>query len=158
MARGDLFLFDSFADNIANGTHDLNVDTFAIMLVNNSLVPTQAQVTPDSTDFTEVVATGSPLSYIPGGEVSATTFGPNTNGVSNFDLANVAWAQDLVGGPTDIYYGIIYNQTYTGSPILGDAIGYIDMTADSGTTPVSLQAGAIAINIPSGIFNITVPS
>jgi len=151
MAQGTLTLFEEFAKNIGDGSHDFDADSFKVMLISNTTVPTAALATPDSADFTEVSGTG----YTAGGEALTSPTYTEAAGVATFDdgAASVTWTQNGAG-PTNIYYAIVYNTTHAGT---NDAIGFIDMTADGGTTPISLQSGDITITWGgSGIFTVTV--
>lgn len=138
MAQGSVTLFEEFRKTIGDGSHDLDNDTFAIMLVNNTLVPTAAQATPDSADFTEVSGTN----YSAGGIVVTATW-IEVGGTATFaTTSNAQWIQSATA-PSDIYYAIIYNQSHAGTT---DAVGFIDMTPDGGTSPISLISGDITVN------------
>ena len=146
MAQGDLTLFNEFRSQVLQGEHDLNAtDTIKVALITNAVVPTASTTTPTLADFTQVTGTN----YTAGGATITTPVVSNVSGATyKFDGDNVSWTQNA-SGPTDIYYGIIYNDTNASDM----AIAFIDMTVDSGTTPISLAAGNIAINWnASGIF------
>lgn len=149
MAQGTVTVFEEFTKYIGDGSHDLDNDTFKCMLINNTTVPTAATATPDSADFTEVTGTG----YTAGGE-SLTITWTEAGGTATFDsTVNPSWTQNGAG-PTDIYYAIIYNTTHAGT---NDAVAFVDMTADGGTTPISLQSGDITLTWgASGIFTLAV--
>ncbi len=138
MAQGSVVTFEEFRKTIGDGSHDLDNDTFRIMLISNAVVPTAASATPDSADFTQVSGGG----YTAGGATVTCTW-TEVGGTATFATTSAAsWTQNGTG-PTNIYYGILYNSTHAGTT---DAIAYIDMTADGGTTPISLQDGDITIN------------
>ena len=148
MAQGDLTLFNEFSLQLGTGEHDLNAtDTIKVALIDNTTVPTASTTTPTLADFTQVSGTN----YTAGGATATTpTFTVVSGSTYKFDADNVSWTQNA-GGPTDIYYGIIYNDTNASDM----AIGFIDMTVDSGTTPISLAAGNISINWnASGVFTL----
>ena len=147
MAQGDLVLFEEFSKYIGDGSHDLDNDTFKCALITNAVVPTAATATPDFADFTEVSGGG----YTAGGETLTITW-TEAGGTATFDsTVNPSWTQNGTG-PTNIYYAIIYNTTHAGT---NDAVAFIDMTTDGGTTPISLQAGDISITFnASGIFTL----
>lgn len=147
MAQGTLTTFEEFRKYLADGSHDLDNDTFKCMLITNTTVPTAATATPDSADFTEVSGGG----YTAGG-VTLTVTWTEAGGTATFDSSvNPSWTQNGTG-PTNIYYAIIYNSTHAGT---NDAVAFIDMTTDGGTTPISLQAGDINITFnASGIFTL----
>jgi hypothetical protein len=133
MAQGTLTLFEEFALNIGDGTHDMDGDTFKIALI--TTLPTAADATPALGDYTEVSGAG----YTAGGETLTTTY-TETGGTATFATngATITWTQNG-SGPTNIVAGLIYNDTAAGDP----AVCFIDFTTDSGTTPVSLQDGDI---------------
>jgi len=148
MAQGDLVLFNELSKQLLEGEHDLNAtDTVKVALIDNSTVPTASTTTPTLADFTEVTGTN----YTSGGATISSPVVANVSGSTyRFDGDNVSWTQNA-GGPTDIYYGVIYNDT-NGSDM---AIGFVDMTTDGGTTPISLAAGNISINWnASGILTL----
>lgn len=148
MAQGTLTTFEEFRKNIGDGSHNLSSDTFKIMLIDNTTVPTAADVTPDSADYTEV---SGGTSYVAGGATLTTTY-TEVGGVATFKHTGgtITWAKDAAG-PTNIYYAIIYNATHTGT---NDAIAFIDLTADGGVTPISLQSSTINIDLGGGTGNI----
>jgi len=146
MAQGDLTLFNEFRTQVLEGEHDLNAtDTIKVALITNATVPTASTTTPVLADFTEVTGTN----YTAGGATVTTPVVTNVSGPTyKFDGDNISWTQNGAG-PTDIYYAILYNDTQAADM----AIAFIDMTVDSGTTPISLAAGNVAINWnASGIF------
>ena len=149
MAQGQLTLFNELSKELMSGTHSLNAggNTIKVMLIDNTTVPTASTVSPTKSDFTEVTGTG----YTAGG--FAINSGMSLTQVSasfyKWDSTdNPSWSQNGAG-PTDIYYAVIYND----SAASDECIGFIDMTVDSGVTPISLQAGNVSITWnASGIF------
>ena len=139
MAQGTVYTFEEFRDYIGDGSHDLDNDSFKIMLLSNTHNSTiaVANVTPDSGDYTEVTGTG----YTAGGEAVTVTWSQSAGTATFATTSAAAWTQNGAG-PTDIRTALLYNTTHAGT---NDAICYIDMTAD-GTTPISLQDGDITIN------------
>ena len=144
MAQGDLTVFEEFRLYIGDGSHDLNSDSFKVALI--TTLPTAAAATPDLADFTEVSGTN----YTAGGESSAATY-TEAGGTATFDLADVSWTQHA-SGPTNIVAALIYNTTHAGT---NDAVAFIDMTTDGGSTPISLADGDISITFnASGVFTL----
>ena len=120
MAQGSVTVFNEFKQNISSGSINLATDTVNIMLVSNSSLAA-TQLTPDSTDFTEVSTGGT--SYT--GPVAITKSWDFVGTQGSFDLdANVTWSQDG-SGPTDIRYAIVYS---TAAGATEDAICFIDLT------------------------------
>ena len=139
MAQGTVYTFEEFRKTMADGSHDLDGDTFKIMLLSNTHNSTIAiaDATPDSADYTEVTGTG----YTAGGATVTCTW-TEAGGTATFaTTTNAAWTQNGAG-PTDIRTALLYNTTHAGT---NDAIAYIDMTSN-GTTPISLVDGDITIN------------
>lgn len=146
MAQGTLTVFNEAKQNIANGLLDLSAGSdFKCMLI--TTLPTVAALTPDSADFTEV--TGG-TSYVAGGATLTTTW-LESGGVVTFDSSvNPTWSQD-VSGPVNIVAALVYSTTAVGE----DALAFIDLTTDAGTTPLSLQAGDITVTFAgTGLFTL----
>ena len=147
MAQGSVYTFEEFTKYIGDGSHDLDNDSFKIMLLSNTHNSTiaVANTTPDSADYTEVTGTN----YTAGGEAVTVTW-TEVGGVATLaTTAAATWSQNAAG-PADIRTALLYNTTHAGT---NDAICYIDMTAD-GTTPISLADGDITINTGT-IFTVT---
>lgn len=147
MAQGTLTLFEEFAKNIGDGSHDMDSDTFAVILI--TTLPLANVATPDRADFTEVTNGGG---YTTGGIALTSVTWLEAAGVATFDAADVAWTAQA-GSPTNIVAALIVNNTHAGT---NDAIGFVDMTADGGSTPISLVAGNITLawNV-GGVFNLS---
>jgi hypothetical protein len=146
MAQGTLTLFEEFSKTLADGTHDMDGDTFKIALVSNSISGMAATATPVLGDFTQVTGTN----YTAGGAALTTTW-TEAGGTSSFKSTQgtITWTTHA-SGPSDIKTGIIYNTT---SAVTGAAVAFIDFTADAGTTAISLIDGDITWT-PDGSTNI----
>ncbi|MGL1886310.1 MAG: hypothetical protein OCD76_07325 [Reichenbachiella sp.] len=146
MAQGDFTLFEEYSLYIADGSHDMNSDTFALILI--TTLPTASDATPDRADYTEVTNGGG---YTTGG-ISLTTSYTEAAGTATFDsTTNPSWTASA-GSPTDIKGGLLVNNTHAGT---NDAVGFIDMTTDGGTTAISLVAGDITVTWnASGVFTL----
>jgi hypothetical protein len=149
MAQGDFTLFEEFSKTVS-GTVNLTSSTFKIALITNAVVAVAATATPQLTDFTQVSGGG----YTAGGETLAAKTWTEAAGVATFDDTGtpaVSWTKNGTG-PTNIYQAILYDDTAAGD----DAVGFIDMTTDGGTTPISLQSGDITITPhASGFFTLS---
>lgn len=144
MARGDLTVFNEAKQNISELFNLSTTTDFSIMLINNTTVPTAADATPDSSDYTECSAGGG---YSSGG-IALTTSWTESSGTVTFDISgsDPSWTA-AAGSPTDIYYAIFYSETAVGE----DALLFIDMGG-----PVSLVDGDVSINVnASGLFDHT---
>jgi len=146
MARGDLTLFDEFAQQLGQEDHQFESDTFKLGLI-NSTVPTASDSAPSWEDYSsdEVSTSGG---YTADGITLTSTF-TYTGGVATFDASDVQLSQNG-SGFTDAYWGIIYNWTQGGT--IGEAIAFLDLGG-----PVSEQDGPVNINWnANGIFTIAV--
>ena len=149
MAQGDLSLFNEASLELLSSTHNLasGGDTVKVALI--TTLPTVSQTTPTLADFTEVTGTG----YTTGGEDIGTNQSVTVVSGATYkydSTTNPSWSQNGAG-PTDIVGALIYNST----DVSDKAIGFVDMTTDGGTTPVSLQAGNVSITWnASGIFTL----
>lgn len=146
MAQGSVSVFNEAKQNIANGLIDLsNASDFSCMLI--TTLPTVGQATPDSADFTEVSGGG----YTAGGVALTTTWNESAGTVTFDSSVNPSWSQNGTG-PTNIVAALIYSETAVGE----DALCFIDMTTDGGSTPLSLQAGDITLTFnASGVFTLS---
>ena len=147
MAQGDFLTFEEFRKTIAEGD-DLGGDTFAVILI--TTLPTVSDATPDRADYTEVSAGGG---YSSGGIVLTGVTWAEAAGVATFDSSMAPSWTAAAGSPTNIVAALIVNNTHAGTT---DAIGFIDMTTDGGSTPISLVAGNITITFnASGLFTLS---
>ena len=152
MAKGDLLFFNDFVDDLGTKIHDLDADTIKMALVTNVTVPAVTTAAPSwgaggTTNFaTNEVDTGN--GYTAGGIDIAATF-VTTAAAGKLDGAtNPAWTQHA-SGPTDIRWGIVYNDTATNK----DCITYIDM---GGGSDISLVDGNISYTFHTdGLGTIT---
>jgi len=157
MAQGSFTLFNEFAESSMDGRIDLDTHTLKFALT--STVPAATDAVPcwgagGSTNLSTNEVSGD--NYTAGGKTLATVTWVRTLGVSTLDAADLSgadkWAQHA-SGPNNIKTGILYSDTATNK----DAIGFMDMTADGGTTAISLQAGDISVTWnAAGIFTHTV--
>ena len=151
MAKGDFLYFNDFADDLGKKVHQLDTDTIKTALVTNVTVPSVTTAAPSwgaggSTNFATNEVSGT--NYTAGGIDIAATFS-TTGAVGTLDGAtNPAWTQNGAG-PTDIRWGIIYNDTATNK----DCIGFIDM---GGGSDISLVDGNISYTFHTdGLGTIT---
>ena len=136
MAQGTLTLFEEFKDQMGEALHDFQSggETFKVGMITDAVVATAGDTTPVFGDYTEVSGTG----YVAGGEALANQDWSYSAGDAYFVADDVSWAYNAAG-PTDCFQAILYRSTG------GKAIGFIDLTADGGTTPLSLQDGPIVV-------------
>ena len=150
MAKGDFLFFNDFVDDIGKGLHNLDTGTFKMALVTNATVPTVTTADPTwgaggTTNFATNEVSGT--NYAAGGIDITSTFS-TTAAVGTFDgTTNPAWTQHAAG-PTDIRWGIIYNDSAANK----DAVGFVDM---GGGADISLVDGNISYTFAASIGTIT---
>lgn len=152
MAQGDLTLFNQFTQDLAYGVHDMDADTFKFALCTNSTVPTAATAVPHfggtgTTDFSATECSGS--GYTAGGiDVTAAVQALAGAATAIDGTTNPSWTQ-TAGGPTDIRWGIIYNDTDTSKR----CVGFAQMTSGA---DASLVDGDVSFTFAAGgIFTLT---
>jgi hypothetical protein len=149
MAQGEFLLFQSFSEAVS-GLIDLKNNTFNIALISDTKVAVVGDATPQLADYTQVAGGNG---YTTGGEALAGKTWVETAGTAKFDdsgTPSVTWTKNA-SGPTNIFQGLLYDITSAGD----ECVGFIDMTADAGTTPISLQSGDITITPhASGLFTL----
>ena len=142
MAQGDYLTFEESRLTIANGTFDMDSDTFSLKLI--TTLPVIGATTPTLGDYTEVSNGGG---YTTGG-ITLTTSYTEAGGTATFDSStNPAWTA-AASSPTNIVGGLLVNGA-------NNAFGFVDMTTDGGSTPISLVAGNITVTWnTSGLFTL----
>ena len=149
MARGDLTLFEEFANWLGNALMNFEngADTFKSAVIDNTTPPTAADTTPAWGDYSgnEVTGTG----YTAGGATLANQSYDEVSGVATFDADDVVWTQNGAG-PTDMYWDVNYDDSDTTTP--DSAYCFVDMGG-----PVSLVDGNVSVKWnASGIFTVTI--
>ena len=130
MAQGDLVVFNTAKEWLADGTFDLDTNSFKCAILDNTAAPTATTVTPTLADFTEVGTGGT---YVAGGTAITLTWVEAAGTVTLDSTVNPTWAQNG-GNDTDAYWALVY-QTGTHNTIVDAALCYIDLGG-----PVNMQA------------------
>lgn len=145
MAQGTVTIFDEAKLAMLNGSLDVSDATdWSVILI--TTLPTASQATPDTADFTECTNGGG---YTTGGIDLATVLTEAAGTVKYDDTVNPSWTA-AAGSPTDIVAALIVSETLT-----PNALGFVDLTTDGGTTAVSLVAGDVTITWHAdGIFTL----
>ena len=138
--------YESFSEYIADGTMDLDGDTFKVMLTSSSYTPSASTHTKKS-DVTNELSTAN--GYTQGGATLSSVTWTRSGGTATFDAADTEWTAS--GGSITARYAVIYDDTAADDEL----IAYIlldnspaDVTATDGNK-LSLQWNA------SGIFTLS---
>lgn len=138
MAQGTQRAADSLAEQLGKKVHEFGAagDQLKCALVSDTFAASEAFT--NFSQFTEVTGSG----YTAGGNNVTNTF-TRSNETSTLQVANTSWSQDA-SGPADIRCAVLYNSQ---AGVVGndDVLTVIDLTSD-GTTPISLQTGALNVN------------
>ena len=165
MAQGTPLLFDAAVGYVVAKTVDIGGGTWKAALLSVGVdVILVGEATPKlgSGNLTEVTAGGG---YTAGG-IALTLDNSDSGGTYTMKLnttthasGKITWTSSASGDPTNIKSLLIYDDAAT-SPT-DAAVIFFDMTADGGTTPISLLAGDVSFTFGSGgvagaILTITV--
>lgn len=127
MAQGDFKWFDTFPEQLGDKLHDLENDVFKFALVNSTTTPTHTTADPrwgagGTTNFSSNEVSGS--GYTAGGIDVAMSITRAAAVTTINGGTNPTWTQNG-SGPTDIRWGILYNETSAAKY----AIGWVDWGA-----------------------------
>jgi hypothetical protein len=147
VAAGTFTLYDSVAELIADGSIDLDTDTFKIVLLTSSYTPSQAH--DELADLTGQLSTAN--GYTSGGGTLTGVTWSQTSGVATFDSDAFVWTAS--GGSIVARYAVIYDDTSTGDKLIGYLLldtAPADLTATAGNT------FTVGPHATDGWFQITV--
>lgn len=145
MPQGTIKVFNKAKQNISGLLALSNGTDFSAILI--TTLPGVADLTPDSADYTECTVGGN---YA--GAVALTTTWLESAGTVTFDITApdpIEWLA-AAGSPTNIVSLLVYSETAAGE----DALFFMDLTTDGGTTPVSMVDGKISITFPTAGFTL----
>lgn len=142
MAAGDLTLFDEAKLAFFNGTHDLDTHVIKVCFVDNTTTPTAGLATPTRGDFTEV----SGGNYVVGGDTMTVSLSEAGGTVTLDFTSNISKASNA-SNPTNVYWGIIYNDTNASDA----AIGFVEIA----TGGFDASNGALNLNWGANIFTLS---
>ena len=156
MAQGSVTIYEEALPNLnfsgsASDLAGIGVDssTIKIALISTAVTSLSAgDATPTWSDHSANEVSGN--GYTSGGEAATITVSEAAGTLTVALGSGVTWTSTGTGDPSNIKTAIIYDDTST-SDLL---IGYIDMTADGGTTAVDLNNGDVTINAGT-IFTIS---
>lgn len=143
MATGDITIFNTGKEWLADGTFDLDTNAFNLAVLDNTTAPTAADAMPTLADYTEV---GSGGTYVAGGTALTKTW-VEAAGTVTFNASNSpTWAAHA-SNDVDAYWGLIYQPgTFNGT--LDGAICFIELGG-----PIDMSAGPLTIT-PGDIFTL----
>lgn len=130
-APGTFILYDSVAELIADGTIDLDNDTFKIVLVTSSYTFSAAH--DEYSDLTGEVSNAN--GYTTGGGTLTGVTWTRSNGVATFDSDNYVWT--ATGAGITARRAVIVDDTSSGKKLIGTYLldsAPADMTATAGNT------------------------
>lgn len=148
MAAGTFTLYNSVAELIADGTIDLDSDTFSLILVTSSYTPNLAHDEYSDVSGSEVANANG---YTTGGSALTSVTWGQTGGIATFDSDNVVWT--ATGGSITARYAILKDDTSTNDKLIGYVLldtAPADLTATAGNT---LTVGP---HVSNGWFQLTV--
>ena len=138
MALGDTVLFDVTVGSIFTDKDiDMSGDTFDVMLINDTTIPTRDTATPAKADFTE--CSGGSYAEVANIGVSWS----ESADIWEWVASNATWSLDAFG-PTDIEWAIVYDETAT-TPTADPAIVFVDLVG-----PKTTQDGDLIIKWSGG--------
>jgi hypothetical protein len=146
MAQGDVTVFNTAKEWLADGTFDLDTSSFKVALLDNTAAPTAATATPTLSDFTEVGTAGT---YAAGGTALSVTWAESGGTVTFDSSTNPTWAQDA-SNDVDAHWALVY-QVGLVNGTTDAALCFVDLDG-----PVDMTAGDLTITWnASGIFTLS---
>ena len=131
-------IYNSFKEYIADGTFDMNSDTFKICLLTSSYTPLATHAV--YADLTNEVANGN--GYTTGGATLANVTYAQTSGTAKFDADDASWTSATF----TCRYAVIY-KSGTANARVNPLVKVFDFTTDkscsSGTFTVQFNASGI---------------
>lgn len=148
MAANAFFVYGNALEQIANGTIDLDTDSFRMILVGTGYTPNQSTDTAYSNvSGSEVTGTG----YTAGGQ--AITQSVSRSGLAvTFDCDDQSWTSSTISGAA--YAVIVRDADGNGSLVAGDLLLAACELEDGGSLSTTNGTLAVTINA-SGVFTIT---
>ena len=141
-AQGTFTLFDDFVLQLGEKIHDFpsGGEDYKMALINATKVAAATDADAKLADYTECS----------GGTYAAQALA-NQDFTLSADTAtmvcdDITFDKDAGAGPVDCYQGLVYLDD---GPDY-NAIGFVELTVDAGTTPLSLQDAAIVLSVGAG--------
>jgi hypothetical protein len=133
-------LFNCFAQDLVLGKHQVGTSVFKVMLTNVAPVLTNTV----AANITEIAAGNG---YSAGGVVTTVTETRTGDVCTVFASDETVTASGVIG---PFRYAVVYNDTFSGLPL----VGFIDTTVE--TTMASLDTFTTDFDQVNGIFDVTV--
>lgn len=149
MAAGNWLVYGAAAEGMADGTIDLDTDTFRMILVTSTHTPNQStHSTYADVSANEVAATGNYATY---GKLLTCTW-VRSGLVVTFDCDDQSWTSSTI---TAKYAVIVKDGDANGTLVAGDLLlCYCDLETGGGS--ISTTNGTLSITInASGVFTST---
>lgn len=128
-------IYNKFLEYMADGTIDLDGDTFKVALVSSTYTPSASTHTVYA-DITNELSTAN--GYTAGGATLGTVTWTESGGTVTFDAADASWTAS--GGSITARYAVIYDDTPS-TPVAKPLVAYVlldttpaDVTATDGNT------------------------
>ena len=132
-------IFNSFPDDLAKGSIDLDTDTFKAMLVTGTYTPNKDTHLKRSSVTNEVTGTG----YTAGGVASAVTVTKDTaTDRVTIQFGAVSWAGSTITARACVYY-----KSRGGASSADELIGYNDFGSNITTSNATFSVGASVITL-----------
>ena len=139
--QGDVTFFNTAKEWLADGTFDLDTQTFKFAILDNTTTPTAADVTPNLADYTQVSGAGS---YTTGGETLTNVTWVESAGTVTFDFDDLSFAANG-SNDNDAYWGLVIESTSS------NALFFVDLGG-----PVDMSTNPLNITLPStGAFTLS---
>ena len=131
-------IYNSFRKYMADGTIDMDSDTFKIALLTSSYTPNAAHTIFGDVSGNEITGTG----YTAGGATLASVTWTYSGGTATFDAADVSWS----GATFTCRYAVIY-KSGTANAIANPLVKLFDFTSDKSCSngPFSITFNASGI-------------
>jgi hypothetical protein len=141
-AQGTFTLFNDFALQLGEKIHQFpsGGENYKMALITNAKVAAATDADASLTDYTEC----SGGTYV--AQALANQDFTLSGDTATMVCDDITFAKDAASGPTDCYQALVYLDDGPGY----NGVGFVELTLDAGTTPLSLQDAAIVLSIGAG--------
>ena len=146
MAAGNFTVYGAAMESIADGTIDLDNDTFVMVLVTSGYTPAvDTHSTWADVSANEASGTG----YTAGGQVVSPLTVTRATNVVTVDCGNTSWANSTITAK----YAVIVRRA--GGSLAGTDLLLLYLDLDTGGGSVSSANATFDVNTPNGLFTLT---